>query len=77
MKKAQEQWNQIPEWTREKIAHNVFCVSCDGTTTIADYKIRWRDSEMIFHSVKIVRSVAMKWLVTSRENESLVFAEIP
>ncbi|MEN1970619.1 hypothetical protein WMZ97_21500 [Lentibacillus sp. N15] len=39
MKKAQEQWNQIPEWAREKIIHNVFCVSCVGTTTVTDYKI--------------------------------------
>lgn len=39
MKKAEELWNQIPEQTREKLIHNVFCVSCSGVTTIVDYKI--------------------------------------
>ncbi|MDC3415290.1 hypothetical protein NC797_18295 [Aquibacillus sp. 3ASR75-11] len=39
MKKAQELWNQIPEWAREKLIHNVFCTSCSGVTTIIDYEI--------------------------------------
>lgn len=39
MEKAQELWNQIPEWAREKLIHNVFCTFCSAVTTIVDYKI--------------------------------------
>ena len=31
---ARRRWKKIPEWAREKILDNVFCVKCLGSVTI-------------------------------------------